>query len=99
MEEIKERALLHQGLKHYFILRFPQRAGVLREFLEKVLGPDDDVAHFAYTKKNSRENGPAVIGLEVGKPEDFEALVQRMEACGFGFDYLNDKPDLFQFLV
>lgn len=99
MEEIKERALLHQGLKHYFILRFPQRAGVLREFLEKVLGPDDDVAHFAYTKKNSRENGPAVIGLEVGKPEDFEALVQRMEAYGFGFDYLNDKPDLFQFLV
>lgn len=99
MEEIKERALLHQGLKHYFILRFPQRAGALREFLENVLGPDDDIAHFEYTKKNSRESGPVVIGIEVDKREDFDALVMRMKDHGIGYQYLNDKPDLFEFLV
>lgn len=99
MEEIKERSLLHQGLKHYFILRFPQRAGALREFLENVLGPNDDIAHFAYSKKTSRENGPAVIGIEVGEPEDFDVLIKRMEESGVGYEYLNDKPDLFQFLV
>lgn len=99
MEEIKERALLHQGLKHYFILRFPQRAGALREFLENVLGPDDDIAHFAYSKKTSREKGPAVIGIELSHPEDFKPLLKRLDECGFGYQYLNDNPDLFQFLV
>lgn len=62
-EEIKERSLLYEGLKHYFIVRFPQRAGALREFLAKVLGPTDDIAYFEYSKKNSREMGPAVIGI------------------------------------
>lgn len=99
MEEIKERALLYQGLKHYFILRFPQRAGALREFLENVLGPDDDIAHFEYTKKNSRESGSIVIGIEVGKPADFDALVKRMDEHGISYRYLNDKPDLFEFLI
>jgi len=99
MEEIKERALLHQGLKHYFILRFPQRAGALREFLENVLGSEDDIAHFEYKKKTSRDTGPAVIGIELSRAEEFEPLLRRMDEHGVGYQYLNDKPDLFQFLV
>lgn len=63
-EEIKERSLLYEGLKHYFIIRFPQRAGALREFLS-VLGPDDDITHFEYVKKTSREQGPALVGIEL----------------------------------
>ena len=54
-EEIKERALLHAGVKHYFVVRFPQRAGALRDFIDKVLGPNDDITHFEYSKKQSRE--------------------------------------------
>ncbi len=99
MEEIKERSQLQQGLKHYFIVRFPQRAGALREFLENVLGPDDDITHFAYSKKNSRERGPAVVGVELQKAEDFATLIARMKARGIAYEYLNDKPDLFQFLI
>jgi threonine dehydratase len=99
MEEIKERSMLHEGLKHYFIVRFPQRAGALREFLENVLGPTDDITHFQYSKKNSRERGPALVGIEVRKKEDFEAFVKRVRESGIVFEYLNDKPDLFQFLV
>ncbi|MCA1760974.1 MAG: threonine ammonia-lyase, partial [Bacteroidales bacterium] len=67
MEEIKERSLLYEGLKHYFIVRFPQRAGALRTFVDLVLGPTDDITHFEYSKKTSREKGPAVIGIEVQK--------------------------------
>lgn len=97
--EIEERALLYAGFKHYFIVRFPQRAGALKEFVEKVLGPDDDIAHFEYSKKHHRENGPAVIGIELKAPQDFEPLVMRMkEHCFYG-EYLNEKPDLFQFLI
>lgn len=98
-EEIKERSLLYEGLKHYFIVRFPQRAGALRTFVDIVLGPNDDVTHFEYSKKTNREKGPAVIGVEVQKKEDFKGLVDRMEANGFIYEYLNEKPDLFQFLV
>ena len=97
--EIKERALLHSNLKHYFIVRFPQRAGALKQFVADVLGPDDDITHFQYSKKHSRENGPAVVGIELKKEEDLVPLVQRMKTRNFYGDYLNNKPDLFQFLV
>ncbi|MGL4332146.1 MAG: threonine ammonia-lyase [Bacteroidales bacterium] len=99
MEEIKERSLLYEGLKHYFIVRFPQRAGALREFLEKVLGPNDDISHFEYKRKTSREKGPALIGIELCDENDFDGLVERMKKQGITFEYLNDRPDFFQFLI
>jgi threonine dehydratase len=98
-EEIKERALLHAGVKHYFVVRFPQRAGALRDFIDKVLGPNDDITHFEYSKKQSRENAPAVVGIELGSSSELNALIERMKAFKFYGEYLNDKPDLFQFLV
>ncbi len=97
--EIKERALLYAGLKHYFIISFPQRAGALKEFVEKVLGPNDDITHFEYSKKHHRENGPAVVGIELNDPKDFGPLVARMKKKNFFGEYLNDKPNLFQYLV
>lgn len=99
MEEIKERSLLYEGLKHYFIVRFPQRAGALREFLEKVLGPNDDISHFEYKRKTSREKGPALIGIELCDENDFDGLVERMKKQGITFEYLNDRPDFFQYLI
>ena len=98
-EEIKERSLLFEGLKHYFIIRFPQRAGALRSFLDNVLGPNDDITDFSYTKKNSREKGPALVGIELSDKNDFDGLVQRMNENGFVFEYMNEKPDLFQYLI
>jgi len=97
--EIKERALLYGQLKHYFIVRFPQRPGALKEFVAEILGPDDDITHFEYSKKSSRENAPAIVGIELKSPEDLQPLIQRMKANNFYGDYLNDKPDLFQYLV
>ncbi|WP_111709690.1 threonine ammonia-lyase IlvA [Lutibacter citreus] len=99
MEEMKERALLFKGLKHYFIIRFPQRAGALKEFVVDVLGANDDITYFEYTKKNNRDNGPAVVGIQLESKEDFEPLVARMKEKGFLGDYLNDNPELFQFLI
>lgn len=97
--EIKERAMLYADLKHYFIVKFPQRAGALREFVAEILGPQDDITYFQYTKKTNRENGAAVVGLELKSKSDFEPLVKRMKDNNFYGDYLNNKPDLFQFLV
>jgi threonine dehydratase len=97
-EEIKERSLLYEGLKHYFIIRFPQRSGAFRDFLN-VLGPNDDITRFEYTKKTNRETGPAVVGIELKNREDFEPLIQRMDAQSIVYEYLNDQPDLFQFLI
>jgi threonine dehydratase len=98
-EEIKERALLHSGHKHYFIIRFPQRAGALREFLNEILGPNDDITHFEYSKKNNRNSGPAVVGLELKNPEDISNLIDKMKVKNFFGEYLNNKPDLFQMLI
>ena len=98
-EEIKERALLHGGLKHYFVVRFPQRAGALKVFVNNILGPNDDITHFEYTKRHNREQGPAIVGVELKHPRDFEGLVQRLEAEGFPHEYINERPDLMNLLV
>lgn len=99
MAEIKERALLEAQLKHYFIVRFPQRAGALKEFVAEVLGPDDDITFFEYSKKSNRANGPAVVGIEIKDKKNFKPLLKRMKEKGFYGDYINNKPDLFQFLI
>ncbi len=97
--EIKERALLYSNLKHYFILKFPQRPGSLRDFVVNILGPNDDITHFEYTKKVSREMGTAVVGIELKSSDDLAPLVDRMKQHNFFGEYLNDKPILFDFLV
>jgi len=98
-EEIRERSLLYEGLKHYFIIRFPQRAGALKEFVNNVLGSNDDISYFEYSKKNNRERGPAVVGLELQSKNDFEGLIERMNKYGIVYEYLNDRPDLFHLVV
>ena len=98
-EEIKERSLLYEGLKHYFIVNFPQRAGALKEFVNDILGPTDDITHFEYTKKNSREKGPALVGIELKNRDDFQALVKRMEDRNFNCEYINDRPEFYHFII
>ena len=98
-EEIKERSLLYEGLKHYFIVRFAQRSGAMREFLSNVLGPNDDITLFDYSKKTNRERGPAMVGIELKSKADFEPLIERMKAARIQFEYINDKPALFEFLI
>lgn len=98
-EEIKERSMLYEGLKHYFIIRFAQRAGALREFLNDVLGPEDDIVHFEYAKKHNREKGPALVGIEIANAAHLQELKARMKACNIRYEYLNNRPDLLQYLI
>jgi len=99
MQEIKERSLIYEGLKHYFMINFPQRAGALREFLDDVLGPSDDIVQFEYTKKHNKENGPALVGIELKSPEDYDGLLMRMKSKGLHFIELNKDPLLFNLLI
>ncbi|TAD99049.1 MAG: threonine dehydratase [Bacteroidetes bacterium] len=99
MQEIKERSLVYENLKHYFIITFPQRAGALREFLTKVLGENDDITFFEYTKKTNKEYGSAAVGIELQDQNDYEALVERMKAYNFPFTTINDNPSLFSYLI
>lgn len=99
MEEIKERSLLYEGLKHYFVIRFPQRSGALREFLDNVLGPNDDITHFEYTKKRARESGPAIVGIELTNKDDYEGLVDRMNQYKIDYKLLNNDPTLFEYFI
>ncbi|MFC5733045.1 threonine ammonia-lyase IlvA [Cytobacillus gottheilii] len=99
MQEIKERSLLYEGLLHYFIVNFPQRAGALREFLDEVLGPNDDITRFEYTKKNNKENGPALVGIELKNKEDYSGMIQRMDKKGFSYQEINNDKKLFHLLV
>ena len=97
--EIRERSLLYEGLKHYFLIRFPQRSGALRDFLNNVLGADDDITHFEYTKKHNRESGPALVGLQLQRRDDYEKLIARMDANNINYQTLNDSRMLFELLV
>ncbi len=99
MQEIKERSLIYEGLLYYFIVSFPQRSGALRQFLTTVLGPNDDITTFEYTKKNNKESGPALVGIELGHRDDYNGLVERMAANGFEFKEVNNDSTLFALLV
>lgn len=99
MQEIKERSLQYEGLLYYFIVNFPQRAGALREFLDEVLGPTDDITRFEYTKKNNKESGPALVGIELKQKEDYHDLILRMKKKGFPFQEINKDSNLFHLLV
>lgn len=97
--EIKERSLLDQGLKHYFLVNFPQRPGALKEFVVEVLGPNDDIARFEYVKSNNKEKGPTLIGIELAHKEDYQTLIENMDKKGFQYTKINDNPDLFGLLI
>jgi threonine dehydratase len=99
MQEIKERSLIFEGLKHYFVVNFPQRAGALREFLDEVLGPNDDITRFEYTKKNDKNNGPALVGIELKYREDYDGLIARMTKRGISYNEVNNDPVLFNLLI
>ncbi len=98
-EEIKERALFYEGLKHYFLIKFPHRPGALKEFVSSVLGVEDDITYFQFSKKNNRENGPAVVGIEVASKENYEALINRLNSVGFEYEYLNKNQLWFEQLI
>jgi threonine dehydratase len=99
MQEIKERSLLFEGLKHYFIVRFPQRPGALKLFVNNVLGPNDDITRFEFIKKTNRENGPALVGIELKNKDDYKGLLERMRTNKFEVIALNEDATLFEYLV
>ena len=99
MPEIKERALLYAELKHYFLIDFPQRSGALKQFVTQILGPNNDITHFEFSKKHFQNSASAVVGIELKEAGDLSILVKRMKKYNFKFDYLNNKKSLFQFLI
>lgn len=99
MQEIKERSLIYEGIKHYFVVNFPQRAGALREFLDHVLGPNDDITRFEYTKKNNKDNGPALVGVELKNKDDYQPLIDRMMERGIDYMEINKDKNLFNLLI
>ncbi|MGN6340547.1 MAG: threonine ammonia-lyase [Ginsengibacter sp.] len=99
MQEIKERSLQYEGLKHYFLIRFAQRPGALKEFVNKVLGPTDDITRFEYIQKNNKETGPALVGIELGAKKDYDRLKKNLRLHNINFTELKKDDDAFGYLV
>jgi threonine dehydratase len=99
MQEIKERSLQYEGLKHYFLIRFAQRPGALKEFVNFVLGPNDDITRFEYMQKHNKETGPALVGIELQSREDYEILVNNLNKYHINFTELNKDDNLFGYIV
>ncbi|HWI42667.1 MAG TPA: threonine ammonia-lyase IlvA [Nocardioides sp.] len=97
--DVVERALVFEGLKHYFLVEFPQEPGALRRFLDDVLGPDDDITLFEYTKRNSRETGPALVGIEMQRATDLDGLLERMAGSRLRVEKVSPDSPLFGFVV
>ncbi|GAA1402169.1 threonine ammonia-lyase IlvA [Pseudonocardia kongjuensis] len=97
--DIVERALVFEGRKHYFLVEFPQEPGALRRFLDDVLGPDDDITLFEYTKRSNRETGPALVGVELGSPDDLPALLKRMDEAPPHIEQIPPDSPLFGFIL
>jgi threonine dehydratase len=99
MQEIKERSLQYEGLKHYFLISFAQRPGALKEFVSDVLGPTDDITRFEYMQKTNKENGPALVGIELRSKKDYELLIKKLDARNISYTELNKNDTLFGYLV
>ena len=99
MQEIKERSLQYEGLKHYFLVRFAQRPGALKEFVNYVLGPDDDIVRFEYIQKHNKETGPALVGIELKSKEDYQSLLDNLQRYHINYTELNNDDNLFGYIV
>ena len=99
MQEIKERSLQYEGLKHYFLIRFAQRPGALKEFVNHVLGPSDDITRFEYMQKHNKETGPALVGIELQSREDYTSLLENLTAYKINFTELKKDDNAFGYLV
>jgi threonine dehydratase len=99
MQEIKERSLQYEGLKHYFLIRFAQRPGALKEFVNQVLGPNDDITRFEYMQKHNKETGPALVGIELRSKADYEALIENLKKFHINFTELGKNDNVFGYLV
>jgi threonine dehydratase len=99
MQEIKERSLQYEGLKHYFLIRFAQRPGALKEFVNHVLGPNDDIVRFEYIQKHNKETGPALVGIELKSKEDYQSLLDNLKRYHINYNELNKDDNLFGYIV
>jgi threonine dehydratase len=97
--EVLERSLVHLGLKHYFLVDFPQEPGALRRFLDEVLGPNDDITLFEYVKRNNRETGEALVGVELGSAADFDGLLERMRGSDMHVEALEPGSPAYRYLT
>lgn len=99
LQEIKERSLQYEGLKHYFLIKFSQRPGALKEFVNHVLGPTDDITRFEYMHKHNKEKGPALVGIELQQKEDYQALIFNLKRYNIQYTELNKDATLFEYLI
>jgi len=99
MNEIKERSLQYEGLKHYFLVRFAQRPGALKEFVNNVLGPDDDITRFEYMQKHNKETGPALVGIELKKKKDYDVLLSNLKKFNINYTELKKDDNMFGYVV
>src|SRR4029079_7567212 len=99
MQEIKERSLQYEGLKHYFLIRFAQRPGALKEFVNFVLGENDDITRFEYMQKHNKETGPALVGIELKLKDDYESLLKNLNKYHINFTELNKDDNMFGYVV
>ena len=97
--EVLERSLVHLGLKHYFLVDFPQEPGALRRFLDEILGPNDDITLFEYVKRNNRETGEALVGIELGSAADYDGLLGRMATSGMHVEALEPGSPAYRYLT
>jgi len=99
MQEIRERSLQYEGLKHYFLIRFAQRPGALKEFVNHVLGPTDDITRFEYMQKNNKDTAPALVVIELQSSENYKALVSKMKQFSINYTELNKNDNVFGYLI
>ncbi len=99
MQEIKERSLQFEGLKHYFLIRFAQRPGALKEFVNQVLGPTDNITRFEYMQKNKKESAPALVVIELQSQENYQVLIDNMKSYNINYTALNKNDNVFAYII
>jgi threonine dehydratase len=90
---------MYEGLKHYFLIRFAQRPGALKDFVNKVLGENDDITRFEYIQKHNKESGPALVGLELRSKADYTELIDKMKKYQINYNEINKDDNIYGYLI
>lgn len=99
MQEMEQKALMYKGRQQFYLVEFPQRPGALRQFVNDVLGPNDDITRFEYTKKINSETGSVMVGILLDSVTKVDDLTARLAAFFPKYINLQENTVLFNMLV
>lgn len=96
LPEFNKRKQIYENKLHYFVIEFFQKPGELKRFINDILNENDDIVLFEYLKKNNKDLGKVLVGINTCNVEYIVAL---LEMHKYNFIKINSDNILYEYLL